>query len=147
MRFYPSWYYCLGTQWFKNAIAKSKSCRLRSNKENQWMKSVFKLLQKITYNFGQAHQLASCWTYVCKAFSTFRIWVIEYISYLQIKCEIGKSNARLKSKHPVLLKFAIKTLFTPSSHKVCFVIWMTYSSISILIIKSSFIDFMFFTRK
>ena len=38
------------------------------------------------------------------------------------------SNARLKSKHPVLLKVAIKTLFTPSSNKVCFAIQMIYYS-------------------
>jgi len=42
-------------------------------KKNQRMKGVFKLLQRTTLIFGQAHQLATCWTDVCMTFSTFRI--------------------------------------------------------------------------
>jgi hypothetical protein len=50
------------------------------------MTKAFKLLQSTTLIFGQAHQLASCWTDVYKA--NIRPSVIEYISYLQRKCEI-----------------------------------------------------------
>jgi len=36
--------------------------------------------------------------------------------------KMDSQNARLKIKHTVLLNVAIKTLFTPSSHKVSLVI-------------------------
>jgi len=74
------------------------------------MKRVFKLLQNNTLICGQTHQLTSRWTDEYKAFSTFRVW------------EMGSQNERIKNKHPVLLNVAIKTLFTPSSHKVLLVI-------------------------
>jgi len=74
------------------------------------MTRVFKLLLNSTLICGQNHQLTSCWTDEYKAFSTFRVW------------EMGSQNARLKNKKPELLNVAIKTLFTPLSHKVSLVI-------------------------
>jgi hypothetical protein len=68
----------------------------------------------------------------------------DYASYLKTLCETGKSICQTQSKHPVLLSVFIKTLFTPSSHKVLLVTSMTYCSISLfLYITSSLIDFMF----
>jgi len=36
--------------------------------------------------------------------------------------KLDSQNARLETKHPVLVNVAIKNLFTPSSQKVCIVI-------------------------
>jgi len=56
----------------QNPIGKRKKCSLCFKKGNQRRKKLFKLLHSNKLISGQAHQLASCWTDVCKVFSIFR---------------------------------------------------------------------------
>jgi hypothetical protein len=65
-----------------------------------------------------------------KIFSTFRFGLWKFISYLQTQCEIIKSNFETQKQTPCVIDVAIKNLFTPSSQKVCFVIYTTQFSIS-----------------
>jgi len=81
----------------QNAIGKRYNCNLCLKKGNQRMNRVFKLLQSTTIISGQAHQLTSCWTDVCKAFSVFRVWIWNFINYLQTHYFVTKNFVLCKS--------------------------------------------------
>ena len=108
---------------------------------------MFKTLQNTTLIFGQAHQLTLCWTDDYKTFSTFRVGLWQFISYLQTRCEIIKSNWETQNKHPVLLMLPSKPCPLLRHRKFLSLYKRPSYPFLFFNISSSLIDFMFFTRQ